>query len=294
MSPRAFTAMGSGWWLDADRPGLLAGAEDLVRAHEARLSRFLPRSSLSALNRDRVATCPTLAAVTRLALRMREATGGAFDPTLGARLVALGYDRTFAAIASPAPAPDAPPADALTVTVAGDEVRLDGPGALDLGGIAKGYTVDRTLAWLLARGARTAFVDGGGDLRGVGADCAYGVGDGLAVDALHGAVATSSTGARRWRDASGRPLHHLLDPRTGQPTAGPLETATVIAADAATADALATALLAAPTPVLHALAALGAHALVRDHDGAWWITPGAPLDAASDSPSPIHLAEARS
>jgi thiamine biosynthesis lipoprotein len=292
--------MGTDWWLDADRPDLLAGAEDLVRAHEARLSRFVPTSSLSALNRHRVATCPTLAAVARLGLRMREATGGAFDPTLGARLVALGYDRTFAAIATPAPAPDGPTASALTVTVVGDEVRLDGPGALDLGGIAKGYTVDRTLAWLLSGGAQAAFVDGGGDLRGAGADCAYGVGDGLAVEARHGAVATSSTSARRWRDAVGRPLHHLLDPRTGHPTVGPLETATVIAPDAATADALATAVLAAPTTALRTLTAFGAHALVRDQGGAWWITPGAPLDAASDSPRHIHshshshLAEARS
>ena len=287
MTPRRFTAMSTSWWITADRPSLLPAAELSVRTFEARLSRFLPDSAVSRLNRARAATCPTLAAVTRRALALRDATGGAFDPTLGARLSALGYDRPFTLLARRRPSPAPPPAAraTLTVRVDGDTVTLDGDGDLDLGGIAKGFTVDHVLAELLAAGATSALVDGGGDLRGAGCPWPVGVGDGLAVDAAHAAVATSSTLRRRWRDALDRPLHHVLDPRTGSPAAGPIDVATAIAPDAATADALATALLVDAPGLLPRLAALGAHALLRDTSGAWWATPGAPLDAPPAPPA---------
>jgi len=98
---------------------LLLEAEALVHDLEARLSRFRPDSALSRLNRERAATCPTLAAVTPLALGLRDRTGGAFDPTLGAGLCALGYDRSFARVsfADCSSPPDAVTADALATAI---------------------------------------------------------------------------------------------------------------------------------------------------------------------------------
>ena len=71
------------------------------------------------------------------------------------------------------------------------------------------------------------------------------------------------------------------------PTRASIDTATVIAPDAVTADALATALLADPAATLTRLGAFAAHALVRAHDGGWWMSPGAPA-----APGPTSLLSA--
>jgi FAD:protein FMN transferase len=149
MTEREFSAMGTSWWISADVPAL-EEAEAEVWSVERTLSRFLPESALSRLNARRAAIDPVLAEVTRVALNLSEITRGAFDPTLGARLAELGYDRPFDEIGRPA---RARPFDGARprVSVRGDRVRLEGSGALDLGGVAKGWTVDRVLSLLAAR-----------------------------------------------------------------------------------------------------------------------------------------------
>lgn len=278
---RAFRAMSTSWWIACDRPDLLRAAEARVHATEARLSRFRADSALSRLNRARAVVDPLLAEVTRAALRLRAQTDGAFTPTLGARLAGLGYDRSFdllpvrtTAVPPPDDRPIDPLHDPLQVEVEGERVRLHGPGDLDLGGVAKGWTVDHVLEALREGGAGRALVDGGGDLRGFGRRWPVGVGDDLVASVEEEAVATSSTRRRRWRGARGEDLHHLLDPRTGAPARSSVDTATVVAPDAATADALATAVVVDPGRVLPLLPGLGARAAVRGLDGRWWTTPG--------------------
>ena len=299
MNAHQFHAMGTSWWLHCDRPEALGDAEALVRLHEERLSRFRSDSDLSRLNRARTFVSPLLAAVTRVAMHFRSATRGAFDPTLGADLARLGYDRSFERMECGRHAhcdrSARASADALfanstdrepetRVVVDGDRIDLVGPGDLDLGGVAKGFTVDQVVRYLVRRGARSVLVDGGGDLRGFGPSFLIGAGDGLVVATHDGAIATSSTRSRRWYHHDGLARHHILDPRTRQPAASAIETATVVAPDAVTADALATALIADPEAMLPRLATFDAHALVRVQDGRWWTTPNAPF-ANSDSRS---------
>lgn len=264
-----FQAMGTTWFATADRS--VDAVEPLVRSLESTLSRFLPDSALSRLNRDRRVEDPTLAAATRDALALRDATGGSFDPTLGRVLAAWGYDRTFAELPTRtrvdpdhAPRPD--------VLVHGDAVVLFGDGDLDLGGIGKGWAIDRAVERLIALGARSGLVDGGGDVRVFGAAVPIGVADDHDVTLDDEAVATSSTRQRAWSTDRG-PAHHLLDPRTGRPSASGVDTAVVRAPTCALADALATAMVADPRRTLPHLAALGARAMVRDDAGTWWTTP---------------------
>lgn len=271
MTPRTFHAMGTDWWIASDRPERLPLAEAFVRDVEARLSRFLEDSALARANREREATDPVLAEVVGLALELGRRTGGAFDPTMGLDLARLGYDRAFTGIGRPAVIGGR--RTALAVRVEGDRVRLDGDGHLDLGGIAKGWTVDRVHDRLREGGAGWALVDGGGDLRGSGRDWPVGLGDDGVVTLRGDAVATSSVRVRAWVGADEARRHHVLDPATGLPSAGALTDAVVRAADATTADALATALLAAPERVLPRLAGLGARAMARDDEGRWWSTP---------------------
>jgi len=261
-----FRAMNTDWCILADDPAAMREAERRVRDVEARLSRFLPGSALSRLNQQRRAEDPLLAAVLREALRLRDLTGGAFDPTLGAAVLAAGYDRSFELLDRPQRGrPDANPRP--RVHLDGDHVELEGDGLIDLGGIAKGYAVD-----LAAAGLRAPYlVDGGGDIRVGGPGWPIGVAEDRAVIAEDQAVATSSTLARRWVTADGERGHHIITPRSGLPSSA-AEEAVVVAPDAATADALATALIADPVATLPALSRLGAEAMLRA--AGWWMTPG--------------------
>ena len=94
------------------------------------------------------------------ALRVAEASSGVFDPTVAAEQVARGYlPRPVSPYAAD------PNANWRDIELAGDAVVLHKPLWIDLGGIAKGYAVDRAIEILLAAGAVQARVNAGGDLR---------------------------------------------------------------------------------------------------------------------------------
>lgn len=271
MNEHVFRAMGTEWCICADRPDLFARAEAVVRDVEARLSRFVPTSAVRCLRDEGTAVDPMLARVVEASLGFTASTGGVFTILLGRELASLGYDRSF---------DDLEGADLLpvglvgpsAVRVEGDRVTVDGPAWVDLGGIAKGWTVDHVHDLLRAWGAQAVLVDGGGDVRGSGAAWPIGVTDDRAVVLEGGAVATSSTLKRRWAGPDG-PRHHIVDPRTGLSAVGPFVTVTVCAPDATTADVLATTLLVDPRDILPRLEAFGASALLVDADGQCWTTP---------------------
>jgi thiamine biosynthesis lipoprotein len=81
-----------------------------------------------------------------------------------------------------------------------------------------------------------------------------------------GAVATSSVTCRSWRRA-GRVLHHIVDPRTGLPAAGPWQTVTAAAATCADANAASTAAIVAGEQAQQWLAAAGLPARLVGRDG---------------------------
>lgn len=270
-----FRATGTTWWLRSDGapPSLMALVEHLVREYEARLSRFVADSALSRLNRERRVEDDVLATVVGAAEAARRLTDGAFDARVGAAVCAAGYDRSFDALdrtTGPVGVDGRRPA----VLLLGTTVLLLGQGTIDLGGIAKGWIVDRAAELLGEAGA--CVVDGGGDIRAAGDDRVewpIGVGDGLAVGLHEGAVATSSTLERRWRTASGE-AHHIVDPERSGPSSERVTTAVVVASDAATADALATAVIANPERGRRAVSASGGELLIRQASGTWEMTPG--------------------
>jgi thiamine biosynthesis lipoprotein len=83
------------------------------------------------------------------ALELAELTGGMFDPTLTSAAPRTGSWRDIAVLP-------------------GRRVRLARPLKLDLGGIAKGFAVDRAIEVLRTRGISRAMVNAGGDLRVLG------------------------------------------------------------------------------------------------------------------------------
>ena len=236
---------------------LAARAEDEIREREARWSRFLSTSELSRLNAADGAPVvlePDTYALVELAVHWWRGTDGLFDPTVLDALIAAGYDRSHESVVGrdlpDRPAPSAVPGPGeIEFDVRRRSVRLPRGIHLDLGGIGKGHAADVVSDSLIASGAAGALVNMGGDLhaRGqppegdlwvVGID----VEPAVEVAVGHGAVTTSTTLRRHWTVA-GRPMHHLIDPRTGVPAEGGLATVSVIAADAASAEVLAKAVL---------------------------------------------------
>jgi FAD:protein FMN transferase len=125
-----------------------------------------PDSDLSSLNRGAasgpVAVHPWTAAVLRRARAIYQATDGLFDCAVGHDLARLGL----------LPAGDLGPAEpgdfSAVCFLSGNRFAFMRRIALDLGGIAKGFAVDRAIAVLRAHGVREALVNAGGDMRLMG------------------------------------------------------------------------------------------------------------------------------
>jgi thiamine biosynthesis lipoprotein len=225
---------------------------------------------------------PDLLRVVQAALGLRRRTGGRFDPTVGRAIAAAGYDRTWEEVDDdPRPAPPVPAAPgAVVLDPAAGWIAL-GPGAvLDLGALAKGDAADRACA-LLGR-AGPCLVSAGGDIavsgpRGDGApwDVAVAHGGGaLALALARGGLATSGIDRRRWR-RGGAEAHHEIDPAAGRPADTDLLRATAVAATAAEADAMATALLVAGHDAARGLAARwGVPAALVGRDGTLTLAGG--------------------
>lgn len=128
--------------------------------------------------------------------------------------------------------------------------RLALPGMrLDLGGIAKGYAVDKAMKVLRQHGISIALVDGGGDLLAAGPPPGkegweIAIGEGISLPVTERAVATSGD-TYRYLDWEGRRYSHIIDPRSGLGV-GHRRQISVLAPDCTTADALASALSVDP------------------------------------------------
>jgi thiamine biosynthesis lipoprotein len=197
-----------------------------------------------------VPVSPTLFEVIRFALAVAEASGGAFDPTIGARMEHRGFNRehrTGRIVTTAVAGGDDVTFRDVRLDVTRQTITLTRPMVLDLGGVAKGMAIDlaaRELAPL-----RHFAIDAGGDLylAGLnpdGAPWSAGIRHPDPAAAVLGvvrvsdaAVCTSANYERR--SASDADARHIIDPRTSAAPAG-LVSATVVAPTAMLADALAT------------------------------------------------------
>ncbi|GAA0454222.1 FAD:protein FMN transferase [Paractinoplanes deccanensis] len=235
-------------------PALIDEAAALVRAELAAVdlacSRFRPDSELRQVTPGRpVAVSPLLASLVEAALTAARETGGDVDPTIGAALCGLGYDRDFAEITGRTVAPAvrvfAVP-DWRAVRLSDGMLTVPHGVLLDLGATAKAVTADRCAALVAGRLGTGVMVALGGDIATAGPSPAGGwkvlvrdrPGDPAHAVRLPGgaAIATSSTAGRTWGH-----LHHILDPRTGLPAPAVWRTVSVAAYSCLRANTLSTA-----------------------------------------------------
>jgi FAD:protein FMN transferase len=217
-------------------------AFDAVELVQKLMSFHDPESDLSRLNRlaaiEPIEVHPWTVRVIGHALALYYATDGLFDCTIGAEL--LGWDllpdHGFAHVQSG-------PSSAIQI-VSKNCIVFQAPVAIDLGGIAKGFAVDRAIAVLRGHGVRTAIVNAGGDLRAFGAEARLiHIRDPLDRAATrpagflsNGAIATSSA-AETLKVVHGTRVSALVHAETREPITD-CNAYSVIAPSCAVADAL--------------------------------------------------------
>lgn len=256
-----------GTWCDLTlfdaEPKQAPAAAEAVFQEIARLERVMstwdPASELSRVNRaagsGTQAITRDLADVTSAALGICRESGGAFDPTVGPLLHLWRFDTDQPRRPSPAAAAEARArvgCEKISVAVDPPGIRLPGGASLDLGGIGKGYAVDRALALLRPYGIHRAKLDFGssslafeGRVDGgwpvVLADPRDRDKPLVAFRVDEGSIGSSGQRERSFV-RNGRRYGHIFDPHQGQPVESPLLLVTVMAPDATRADALSTAL----------------------------------------------------
>jgi len=304
-------ALGTGVQVTVTEGRQLAAARAMLEADLAAVdlacSRFRPDSEIVALDRvtggGPAEVSPLLAEAIAVALRAARLTDGDVDPTVGAAMNAVGYDRDFSLVAREGPAVK------LTVrTIPGwrqvefDEqarlLRLPPGVRLDLGATAKAWAADRAAT-------RIAAATGGGVLVSLGGDVAVSgrapdggwrirvqdvsgrpedppTGPSAVVAIRTGGLATSSTAARRWR-RGGDILHHILDPRTGLPAAVVWRTVSVAAATCTDANIASTAAIIRGRAAPAWLTELGLPSRLVDEAGRVHTVAGWPTEAGDAS-----------
>jgi thiamine biosynthesis lipoprotein len=270
-----------------------------VHAIDLACSRFRDDAELARLNRSGgrpFAASPLLVEALEVALRAAAATRGRVDPTVGASVRALGWDRDFPLVV----ARNGERTRFRVVPAAGwRSVQLDAErGAvriphgveLDLGATAKAFAADRAAKAAAAATGEPVLVSLGGDVSVAGAprggwpvrvvEDHRGAADapGETVTVSTGGLATSTTTVRRWR-AGGASLHHLVDPKTGAPADGPWRTVTVAASTCVGANAAATAAIVRGAGALDWLRSLRLDARLVAFDGTVTTTGDWPVAA---------------
>jgi len=241
-------------FLEAARDALLE-----VDRVESRLTVFRETSDLIDLNqraaRETVPLDAELFSLLEACRLLSVETDGAFDPTSTPLSRCWGFLRREGRL------PAESEIEAARACVGMNAVALDGSATsvrferdgmeLNLGGVGKGYALDRVSKLLIECGVEHALVSAGGSSLRAGG----GRGGGFRVDLrtpardaplvrlrLRNASLGTSGASLQFVEVEGRRYGHVIDPRTGWPARGILS-ASVVTDDATRADALSTAFL---------------------------------------------------
>lgn len=229
----------------------------LISDYEEMLSRTVEGSDIWNINHGQgqpVTVSQETAALIKMALEYSELSGDAFDITLAPYSILWDFQNNPGNVPSAEEIAEAGKHTGLSnLHVDGTSVTLDDPeGAIDLGGIAKGYIADRVKDLLLSEGVDSALINLGGNVLAVGSktdgsDWKIGIRKPFAdasdlsaiVPVKDQSVVTSGT-YERYFEADGTIYHHILDPATGYPIQNGLQSVTILSDSSADGDALST------------------------------------------------------
>ncbi len=220
----SFEAIGTHWNITVDDRELRETERNAILSYIAdfdkRFSRFRPESEANRFREASAGTyeiSPEFARLLERAHELRRLTAGRFDPAVAKLLETAGYDATY----SLRPKKEVTSFVLPEWSLSGTSLRINGPVAFDLGGIGKGYCIDRVTELLRGFDLRYFLVEAGGDAFGTTKETGEpwrvaleypgrpGVAAGL-VNLANDAVAVSDTFRRRWKDWS-----HIVDAKSG-------------------------------------------------------------------------------
>jgi FAD:protein FMN transferase len=241
----------------ATLPRIVEDAFDEVDRIDRLMSHYKAESPLSRLNREAarhpVAVEPELFDFIAESMRYNRESGGAFDITVGPLMKAWGFFRGEGRLPSDdevAAARRHVGAAHVVLNPAERTIAFDEPGVeLDLGGIAKGYAVDRVVSLLRQRNVAAALVSSGGStIYALGAPPGRDGWDvtlqdpidsrktALTMSVTDRAVSIAGSSEKSF-ESGGVKYSHIMDPRTGRPVQGVLSVA-VLAGTGTAGDAL--------------------------------------------------------
>jgi thiamine biosynthesis lipoprotein len=246
----------------ADEPAAKIAFDDVFAEFtrlEKLMSTWIPESDVSRVNREAgvrpVAVSAEVREVLKTAREMSEWTGGKFDVTFGALsgLWKFDHDQDNVIPDMPEVRRRLPLIDyrAIQIDESAGTVFLSRKGmSMHLGGIGKGYAIDRAAAMFRLRGLRDFMVQSGGDIyvagKKDGRPWRLGIQDPRSaatrsfaeLDLSDGTFSTSGDYERTFMK-NGRRYHHILDPATGEPARG-ARSVTIVSNRAILADGLST------------------------------------------------------
>ncbi len=232
---------------------LIEPAFDEIRRIDSLMSNFKNDSEVYLLNENHLLKDPDLelAYVMKRSVYYSEISGEAFDITVQPLLDL--YTKSFSEKNMPPTEEEIKETLNLVgydkIMISEKNISLEDGMKITLGGIAKGYAVDKAAEMLIAKGVGSALINAGGDIRVVGSkdDSPFRVAianpddpsDYIAILDLKDVSVATSGNYERYFDPE-KKAHHIMDPKTGKSALGVISV-TVIAKTAIDADALATA-----------------------------------------------------
>ena len=229
-------------------------AFDAIKKVDELMSTYKPESEVSILNRQgENHLSPQTSQIIQEAIKFSEMTEGAFDITCRPLINLWKRAKKEEKIPTLQEIEEAGKLVGYKkIALEGDLVKLEQPGMqIDLGGIAKGWAVDKAIQVLKRRGVKSALVNAGGDLyalgkRGLWKKWEVGIQHPRDQEKILTTIEVSARGVatsgdyRRYFTLKGRRFSHIVDPRTGETVQEVPMSVTVVGPDATTTDALAT------------------------------------------------------
>lgn len=244
--------------VNAAKKGLYLAFQEMERI-EALLGYKEATSEISRINRQAgvsaVKVSPETFEILQRAVQYSEQFAGLFDISIGVLSEVWGFNSNQD-IAMPAPETLLE----LKALVSFRQIKLNSADStvflektgmkIDLGGIAKGYAIDRAVAVLRDNGINNFLLNAGGDIfvsgsKGENTDWQIGIkhpreNDQLAATFAASDMAVATSGDyERYIDVNGRRYHHILDPRTAYPAID-CQSVSALAPTAEQADVIAT------------------------------------------------------
>ena len=245
-----------------EKISLQASIDSLLGVFNTSLNTYLPDSEISKFNKGTSFSfaLPYFYTVLRKSKEVFEWTNGAFDPTVMPLVNAWGFGPENQVL------PDSNTVRELIKKVGFDKINFDdkrvwkndAQTSLDFSAIAKGYGVDVISQYMSSRGWEDHFVEIGGEVRSEGINLATGnpwkvgitdpsssLGETklFATISLQNEAIATSGNYYNYREINGIKYAHTINPATGYPVKHEMLSASVIARDCMTADALATAFM---------------------------------------------------